>query len=146
LAAEKLSRLQDGLSSRRSRGYHKPEARDLVLVRDFRLVKEHGRKLHAQWTTPRLLERISHSGVSGHVRQLHDPQGRTKRFPLDDLLLYVQRDSNYPRGPVESSGRAVEYMRGAMGEVQGVQSVDQRAFDMGDMSLEAGDSSRRGFR
>jgi len=96
LAGEKLSRLQDGLSSRRSRGYHKLEARDLVLVRDFQLAKEHGRKVHARCTTPRLLERLSYSGVLGHVRQFHDPPGRTKRFHLDDLLLYVQRDSNYP--------------------------------------------------
>jgi len=68
-----------------------------------------------------------------------------KRFHLEDLLLYVPRDSNYPRGPVDASGRAVEYLRGAMGEVQGVRSVGQPAFNMGDISLEAGEGSRRGF-
>jgi len=83
-----------------------------------------------------LLERISYSGVSGHVRQFHDPSGKTKRFYLNDLLLYVPCDSNYPLCSMESKTTAVEYDHGAMGEVQAVWSRGQWGFDMGDIGLE----------
>ena len=117
-------------------GYRKPQVGDLVLVRDFQLAKDKGRKLEARWGTPRLLERMSHSGVSGHVRQLHDPPGKTKRFHLDDFLLYVPRGNDHglnTSGEVEVAVDGVEYVRGAMGVVQGLLRVGQRSFDLGDI-------------
>jgi len=135
MAGQKLARLQDKLKSRKSPGYQKPKAGDLALVRDFQLAKDRGRKLDARWSTPRLLDRLSHSGVSGHVHQLHEPPGKTKRYHLDDLLLYIPRDSHYPTSSTDGSmgEKAVEYERGAMGEVQGIWGVGQRAFDLGDL-------------
>ena len=96
IALQKLSSSQDQTLRKQSPGYRKPLPGDLVLVRDIQLAKDHGRKLEPCWSTPRLLERISTSGMSGHVRQLHDRPGHTKRYHLDDLLLYILRDS-YPQ-------------------------------------------------
>ena len=135
-AGEHLARKQDSVIPRRTAGYRKPKGGDLVLVRHIGLAKEHGRKLEARWTTPRLLERISFSGVSGHVRKLHDPPGKTKRFHLDDLLLCIPRNSDYPKQAVgEPNVPAIQYSRAAMGEVQLVSSIGQRGFDLSDIRI-----------
>lgn len=135
LAGEQLARKQDHTNPRKTSSYRKPQIGDLVLVRDFVQAKDRARKLDARWSTPRMLEKISHSGVSGHVRQLHDPPGKTKRFHFDDLLLYVPRKGSSAR-PVreEANSQAVQYERGAMRDVQGVWGVGQRSFDLGDLN------------
>ena len=67
-----------------------------MLVRDFQQAKHKGAKLEPRWSTPRIVDRISASGVSAHIRQLHDPPGITKRFHLDDLIVYVPRGHDFP--------------------------------------------------
>src|SRR5437588_9709936 len=115
-------------------GYRRPKPGDLVLIRDFQVAKDKGRKLDARWSTPRILEKVSHSGVSAHLRQLHDPPGITKRYHFDDVLLYVPRDSDYPTSHQAGKGsRVVEYSRQAMGDVGGVWCVGRRAFDFTDL-------------
>jgi len=42
-----------------SRGYRKPVAGDLVLLRDIQKDKHHRRKLDPRWSTPRIIDRIS---------------------------------------------------------------------------------------
>ena len=104
-------------------------------MRDFQQAKDKGRKLEPRWSSPWLLERISKSGVSAHVRQLHNPPGVTKRFHLDDLLLYIPRNEKYPEEGerTEEKMSGMEYARGAMGDVQGVWRLGQRAFDVTDL-------------
>jgi len=109
---------------------------DLVLIRDFQQAKNKGRKLYTRWSTPRILERISHSGVSAHVRQLHNPPGVTKLYHHDDLLSFVSSNREYPAAqfqkPRDGVG-AVQYSRDAMGEAS-VWSEGQRGFDLTDIS------------
>jgi len=133
-AGGKLARRQDQLEPKQTAGYKRPKPGDLVLVRDFQQAKDKGRKLNARWSMPRILERMSHSGVSAHVRQLHDPPGVTKRFHLDDLLLFVSRDRQANRAEFEEgSVGSVQYSRDAMGEVTGIWSEGQRGFDLTDI-------------
>ena len=138
-AGEQLAQKEDHISPKRPASYRKPEIGDLVLILDFVQAKDRGRKLDARWNTPRVLEKISPSGVSGHVRQHHDPPGKTKRFHFDDLLLYVPRENSYA-GPVskETESQVVQYERGGMGDVQGVWNVGQRSIDLGDINEEIG--------
>ena len=90
-----------------------PRPGDLVLLRDIQQAKDHGRKLDPRWTTPRIVVSISTSGVSCNVRQLHDPPTITKRYHLDDLVVYVPHD---PTMALPSAvGRAVAYSRDAFG-------------------------------
>ena len=73
--------------------------------------------------------------TSAHVRQLHDPPGVTKRYHLDDLLLFVSHDKRYPAPQFQEQGDrvgAVQYSRNAMGEA-GIWSEGQRGFDLTDI-------------
>ena len=107
-------------------GRQRPEPGDLVLLRDIQLAKHHGRKLDPRWTTPRIVVSVSASGVSCNVRQLHDPPTITKRYHLDDLVVYVPRN---PSTTLPATGRAVVYSRDAFGAP--VAFVDgQRAFHL----------------
>ena len=54
-ATERLAIHQDGKWAKQTPGCHRPKPGDLVLVRDFQQAKDHGRKLHAQWSSSRLL-------------------------------------------------------------------------------------------
>lgn len=74
------ARKQDSLQPRRTRGYKKPKKVELVLVRDSQQAKDKGGKLELLWSTLRIVERISASGVSAHIRQPHDPPNITKHF------------------------------------------------------------------
>lgn len=135
-AGNRLAGKQDSIHPRPSAGYRKPKPGDLVLVRDFQQAKEKGRKLEPRWSTPRIVDRISASGVSAHVRQLHDPPELTKRFHIDDLILYVPRTNDYPHheGEISEIGNpGVEYIRGAMGDTVGGGQVGQRGFDITDV-------------
>ena len=87
-AGMRLAEKQDRLLTKKTPGYQTPKEGDLVLIRDFQQAKNKERKLEPRWSTPRTLERISHSGVSTHVRQLHDPPSITKRYHFDDLLVF----------------------------------------------------------
>ncbi|KAG0137864.1 hypothetical protein HOY82DRAFT_535198 [Tuber indicum] len=123
-ASERLAQYQDKIQSRTTSGYRQPKPGDLVLLRDFQQAKEKGRKLQPRWTTPRILERISTSGVSAHVRQLHEPPGATKRYHFDDLLVYIPRTADFPSTEViQKPVRPVEYARDAMGDVQGLSEL-----------------------
>ena len=132
-ASQKLAQSQDQQKLKASLGYKRPKPGDLVLVRDIQLAKEKGKKLEARWSIPRILERISKSGVSGHIQQLHDPLGKTKRYHMDDLVPYVARmpylDSANTISP------AVEYTRDTLGDVQGRWVLGQRAFNLKDVGV-----------
>ena len=130
-AVEKLSRSQDNRQVKASRGYRSPRVGDLVLVRDIQLSKEKGKKLEPRWSTPRVLEKILKSGVSGHVRHLHDPPGKTKRFHFDDLVPFVSRSDDFPSAGTVSP--AVEYTRDALSGSQTGWTSGQRAFDLSDL-------------
>jgi len=134
-AGMQLAERQDQLQTKKSHGYQKPKVGDLALICDFQQAKNKGKKLDARWSTLRLLELISHSGVSAHVRQLHDPPGVTKCYHFDDLLVFVSRDREFPAAQFQRRGEgvgAVWYSRDAMGET-GVWSEGQRGFDLTDI-------------
>ena len=67
-----------------------PKVGDLVLVRDMQKEKQHGRKLDPSWVGPRLLMRLTGSGVSGYVQEMYDD--KVKRYHLDDLKVYCRRE------------------------------------------------------
>ena len=135
LVGKRLAVKQDAIQPRKSPGYRIPKAGDLVLIRDFQQAKEKGRQLHARWWTPRRLERVSQSGVSAHVRHLHDPPGLTKRYHFADLLLFVPRGSDFPSfQPTHSIGQAVHYSRDTMGAMVGATTMGQCGFDLTDVS------------
>ena len=112
-----------------------------MLVRDFQQGNDKGRKLEPRWSTHRIVERISASGVSAHVWPLYDTPELTKRFHIDDLILYVPRTNDYPSEARQTPGYrsgGVEYLRGVMGYAVGVGSVGQRGFDIMDVDSLAG--------
>ena len=114
IAGQKLAETQDNRKVNPTRRYRRLNVGDLVLVWDVQLAKEKGKKWEPHWSTPRILERISKSGVSGHIHQLHDPPGKTKRYNLDDLIPFVTRSED----PLPTIS-AIEYTRDALGDVQG---------------------------
>lgn len=126
----KLAHNKDNLHVKGSAGYKEPKPGDLVLVRNIQLAKEKGKNLEPRWSTPRLLERISRSGVSGHIRQLPDPPGQTKRYHIDDLIPYLSRNQNPI--PANTIIPVIEYSQDSTGSVQGNWSTGQRAFDLSD--------------
>lgn len=132
-ASQKLARSQDQQKPTASPGHKRPKARDLVLVRDIQLAKKKGKKLEARWSTPRILEKISKSGVCGHIRQLHDPPGKTKRYHVDNLVPYVARTPNLDSANTISP--AAEYSRDALGDVQGRWVLGQTAFNPEDVGV-----------
>ena len=74
----------------------KPEVGNLVLVRRFRIEKAHGKKLHTQWTEPKLLVKIARNGVSAYVQDLHGSIGdkaSMKKYHLDDIKVYHPRQA-----------------------------------------------------
>jgi len=140
-ASTELARKQDSLHSRPTAGYRKPKQGDLVLIRDFQQVKDKGRRFEPRWSTLRIVERISASGVSAHVRHLYNTPEYTKRFHIDHLILHVPRTNDYPSEARETPGYrsgGVEYLRGTMGHAVGVGSVGQRGFDITDVDSLAG--------
>jgi hypothetical protein len=52
VGGDRLAHKQDGMKSKKSPGYRQPKPGDMVLLRDFQLAKDKGRKLEARWTTP----------------------------------------------------------------------------------------------
>jgi hypothetical protein len=109
-----------------SAAFGKPKVGDFVLVRDIALSKQHGRKLEARWSTPRVVDSISSSAVSAYVRELHHAPGKTKRYHVEDLLVYTPRQPDVSTAPIAP---VVEYARGAMG-VQEAFVPGQRAFHL----------------
>jgi hypothetical protein len=91
-----------------------PKVEDLVMIRDMKRDKAHGRKLKARWLSPRLLVEIFSSGVSAYVKDLYNDQ--VKRYHLNDLKVYCSRESDVlvPRNAM------------ALADFPG-----QRAFDLG---------------
>ncbi|KAG0134421.1 hypothetical protein HOY82DRAFT_602433 [Tuber indicum] len=64
-----------------------------------------------------MLEQISISGVSAHVRQLHEPTRATQRYQFDDLLVYIPATADFPSTEViPKPVRPVEYARDAVGD------------------------------
>ena len=129
-----LAQSQEKVQPVKTSGYRKPKVGDLVLLRDFQLAKDNGRKLDPRWSTPHLLVKISKSEVSAYVWQLHDPPGATKRFHFDDLLVYIPRTGTYAElGAGSRTEKGVEYVRGAMGVLENIGIAGQRAFDLSDL-------------
>lgn len=74
----------------RERRQRVPKAGDFVLVRNHAVDGQRGRKLESKWLGPRLLVSLSSSGLTGRVRDLYGAGG-TKKYHLNDLILYVER-------------------------------------------------------
>ncbi len=74
----------------RERRQRIPKVGDLVLVRNHAVDGQRGRKLESRWLGPRLLVSLSSSGLTGRVRELFG-EGGTKKYHLNDLILYVER-------------------------------------------------------
>jgi len=83
--------------SKRNRVQRLPEAGDLVIVRHHAVDNQRGRKLESRWLGPRLLVNLTPSGNSGHVQELHG-DGATKRYHLNDILLYKERETFQKEG------------------------------------------------
>jgi len=81
-AGQELAWRQDDTRPKKTPGYQTPKPGDLLLLRAFQQAKDKGRKLDPRWSTPRILERVSKSGVSGHLWQIHDSPGHTNAFTL----------------------------------------------------------------
>jgi hypothetical protein len=64
--------------------------------------------------------------VSAYVRELHHAPGKTKRYHVEDLLVYTPRQPDVTTAPIAP---VVEYARGAMG-VQEAFVPGQRAFHL----------------
>ena len=131
-----MARSQDKLQPRQTAGYRKLKTGDLVLVRDFQQAKDKGGKLEPHWSTPSIVDRMSASGISAHIRQLHNPPSITKWFYIDDLILYIPRSDNYPllsTGAPTGLGGGVHYERGTMGDIGGAEQEGQRGYDMTDI-------------
>lgn len=93
---------------------------DLVFVHDFQQAKHKGAKVETRWSTHRIVDKISASGASAHIRQLHDLPGITKHFHLNGLIVYVLRSQDFPSRTTvvgELASSAVEYIRDTMGEI-----------------------------
>ncbi len=74
----------------RERKQRVPKAGVLVLVRNHAVDRQRGRKLESKWLGPRLLVSLSLSGLTGRVKELYG-EGGTKKYHLNDLILYVER-------------------------------------------------------
>jgi hypothetical protein len=96
-----------------SPGFVKARVGDLVLVLDIALSRQHGRKLDARWSAPRVVDSISAFGVSAYVCKLHHAPGKGIRYHVEDLLVYTPRD-NLPMFSTRPSP-AVEYSCDSMG-------------------------------
>jgi hypothetical protein len=113
-----------------SPAFKTPWVEGLVLVRDIALSKQPGRKLEARWSMPRIVDSISASGVSAHVRELHHAPGKTKRYHVEDLLVYTPRRVEDLGKPADKAiSPTVEYARGPMG-AQEAFVPGQRAFHL----------------
>ena len=132
-ASQRQARQQDRILTRATPGFKGLRPGDLVLVRDIQLANQKGKKLEPRWTTPRILEKVSKSGVSGHIRQLHDPPGRTKRYHIDDLIPYIARNPGPELFNTHSITPAIEYTRDSLGDIQGTWINGQWAFDLSDV-------------
>ena len=69
-----------------------PKEGDLVIVRNHAVDSQKGRKLESRWLGPRILVSYTASGLSAYIRKLHG-SGKTKRYHLNDLLLYNPRSA-----------------------------------------------------
>ena len=77
-------------SKRNERKSAIPSPGDLVIIRNHAVDNQHGRKLERKWLGPRLLTRMTRSGLSGYVRELHG-EGKEKRYHINDMKLYYER-------------------------------------------------------
>ncbi len=67
-----------------------PKVGDLVLVRNHALDRQRGRKLESKWLGPRLVVLLSLLGPTKRVKEIFG-EGGTKKYHLNDLILYVER-------------------------------------------------------
>ena len=74
------------------------------------------------------MERPSKLGVSGYVRQVHHPPGKTKWYHLDDRIPCTSRTGKHV--PANAVLPAIEYTRDALGNVLGSWVVRKRGFDL----------------
>ena len=102
---QRLAREQHRLESRAhppSGTYGKPKAGDPVLLRDLARDQQHGRKLDPPWSEPRIVDRISKTGLAHTTGRFmtHRPERRdtisttfeyTFLGPLDRQPVYLQR-------------------------------------------------------
>jgi hypothetical protein len=83
--------------AKRKRQQRLPQAGDLVIIRHHAVDNQRGKKLEPRWLEPRLLVGLTPFGNSGHVQELHG-DGSTKRYHLNDILLYKERGNFQKEG------------------------------------------------
>ena len=86
---QKLQAYQEKRDQNHVPGWEPPRVGDLVMVRRHALDNQKGKKLEARWHGPVRAVRLSASGNSMWIEELHVPG--EKRYHVDDLKVYVQR-------------------------------------------------------
>ena len=90
LLASETASYTHGYAKSRERRQRIPEPGDLVLIRHHTVDQQKGRKLDPKWLGPRILESWTHHGKSGVVREIQGTK-KSKRYSIDDIMLYYQR-------------------------------------------------------
>ena len=85
--ASAYSHYKKGQRKRRQRI---PKTGNLILVRNHAVDGQKRRKLESKWLGSRLLVSLSLLGLTRRVKELYG-EGGTKKYHLNDLLLYVER-------------------------------------------------------
>lgn len=100
-----------------TRKHRIPKEGDLVVMRNHAVDSQKERKLESRWLGLRILVSYTAPGLSAYVGKLYG-SGNTKRYQLNDLLLYNPRsalklnDHNYANISRDSSGTAIIGERG----------------------------------
>ena len=82
---------------RRNRLQRLLKAENLIIVWHYVIDNQRGRKLKPRWLRSRLLVKLISSGNSKHMQKLHENEV-TKRYHLNDILLYKKREIFQKKG------------------------------------------------
>lgn len=73
--------------SKNERRQRLPKGRDLVVVRNYTVDSQRGRKLEGRWLGPRILVSYTAAKLSAYVREVHGVRN-PKRYHLNEILFY----------------------------------------------------------
>ena len=83
--------------------YKIPAAGDRVLLRNPARDQHLGRKLDPKRTEPRLVDRLSRSGMSAYLHAIYEPPDKAKRYHIDDLGVYSFCNASASPAPTHAS-------------------------------------------
>jgi hypothetical protein len=89
-----VARNQKKLEGRNNPVWTQPKEGDLVLLWDYVLEKDLGRKLDRRWSEPHRLVKINPGGVSAMVCKLYGDGSDLRRIHLNHLKVYCPRPSH----------------------------------------------------